>query len=100
MYSDAESEIDIIDTSVREIERYNDVIKLVYQMWQKQEQKDLEYTIIHKYSTLDESKKRKRKRDESNLEPEIEVDALDVYNFDPTALWLQKYAIKINNCIE
>ena len=42
MYSDAESEIDIIDTSVREIERYNDVIKLVYQMRQKQEQKDLE----------------------------------------------------------
>ena len=72
--------------SVRGIERYNDIIKHVYKMRQKQEQKDMENIIMREYSTLDESKKRKRKRDESDLETEIEVDAFDAYNFDPTAL--------------
>jgi len=86
LYSDTESEVDAIGASVRGIERYNDIIKHVYKMRQKQEQKDMENTIMREYSTLDESKKRKRKCDESDLESEIEVDAFDAYNFDPTAL--------------
>lgn len=72
--------------SVKGIERYNEIIKHVCKMRQKQEQKDMENCIMIEYSTLDESKKRKRKRDESSLESEIEIDAFDAYNFDPTAV--------------
>ena len=44
------------------------------------------------YSTLDESRKRKRKQDEIIEEDIVEIDAIDAYNFDPTAIRLLKNA--------
>ena len=76
LYSDTESEVDAIGASVRGIERYNDIIKHVYKMRQKQEQKDMENTIMREYSTLDGSKKRKRKRDESDLDRSVRSNVL------------------------
>ena len=38
------------------------------------------------YSTLDESRKRKRKQDETIEEDVVVVDAIDAYNFDPTGI--------------
>ena len=72
--------------SVRGIERYNVIIKHVYNLRSKQEQKDMENSIMMEYSTLDESRKRKRKQDEAIEEDVVEVDAIDAYNFDPTVI--------------
>ena len=72
--------------SVRGIERYNVIIKHVYQSRCKQEQKDMENSIMMEYSTLDESRKRKRKQDETIEEDVVVVDAIDAYNFDPTGI--------------
>ena len=50
------------------------------------EQKDMESSIMTEYSTLDESRKRKRKQDEIIEEDIVEIDAIDAYNFDPSTV--------------
>ena len=46
----------------------------------------MENSIMMEYSTLDESRKRKRKQDEAIEEDVVKVDAIDAYNFDPTVI--------------
>lgn len=73
--------------SAKGIETYNMIIKHIYNLRQRQEQKDMENSIMKEYSTLDETRKRKRKEYEQ-IEAPVEhvVDAIDSYNFDPTAI--------------
>ena len=72
--------------SVRGIERYNKIIKHVYHIRLKQEQKDMESSLRTEYCTHDESRKRKRKQEEVCEVDIVEIDAIDAYNFDARSI--------------